>query len=192
MPHINLLPWREELRKQRQKEFGIMAGIGVVVAAAIVFAMHMQVQAWIDYQKSRNKLLDKEIAKLEERIQEIESLEKEKQNLIDRMRIVEQLQTSRPEVVHLFDELVMALPEGVYFESLVQKGNVITLKGKAQSNARVSSLMRNLDKSKWLERPDLKLIKTGGKGQDQQIKLSNFELTIRQKQQKVPGEGDES
>lgn len=180
MPHINLLPWREELRKQRQKEFGLMAGIAALLVGGVVLLAHMQVAAKIEYQNSRNAYLDKEISILDKKIEEIRDLEREKENLIARMKIVEQLQTSRPEIVHLFDEIVATLPEGVYLDSLTQKGRVVRLTGVAQSNARVSSFMRQLENSAWLENPDLKLIKAAGESKSTGLKISRFELTIKQ------------
>lgn len=184
MPHINLLPWRDELRAQKQKEFGIMAGIAAAAMLAIIVVVHLQIAAMIDYQKSRNNRIAAEIKILNKKIKEIKDLESEKENLIARMKIVEQLQTSRPDVVHLFDELVTTLPEGVYLKTLSQKGKTVTLKGVAQSNARVSSFMRELSKSEWLKDPDLKLIKAEGekgkKKTGQGLKSSNFQLSIKQ------------
>ncbi len=182
MPRINLLPWREELRKQRQKEFGIMAGLAVVLMAAVVALAHMQIAAMIEYQNRRNQFLEQEIAKLDKKIKEIKELEKEKENLLARMRIVEQLQTSRPEVVHLFDEMVTSLPEGVYLTSLKQKGRSVNLQGFAQSNARVSSFMRKVEASPWLGNPDLKEIRAEVKkaGASSDVRLSKFSLVVSQ------------
>ena len=195
MPHINLLPWREELRKQRQKEFGVMAGLAVALMAAVIALAHMQISAMIDYQDRRNKFLDEEISKLEKKIKEIRNLEKEKENLLARMRIVEQLQTSRPEVVHLFDEMVSSLPEGVYLTSLKQKGRSITLKGYAQSNARVSSFMRKLEASPWLQNPDLSEIraetKSGQARGTSEMRLSAFTLRVTQTTPKSEDEDQE-
>lgn len=182
MPRINLLPWREELRKQRQKEFGIMAGLAVVLMAAVVALAHMQIAAMIEYQNRRNQFLEQEIAKLDKKIKEIRELEKEKENLLARMRIVEQLQTSRPEVVHLFDEMVTSLPEGVYLTSLKQTGRLVNLQGFAQSNARVSSFMRKLEASPWLKNPDLKEIRAevNKSNPASEVRLSKFSLDVSQ------------
>ncbi len=183
MPRINLLPWREERRKQRQKELGIMGGLAVVLMAAVVALAHMQIAAMIEYQDRRNEFMEQEIAKLDKKIKEIRELEKEKENLLARMGIVEQLQTSRPEVVHLFDEMVNSLPEGVYLTSLKQTGRLVNLKGFAQSNARVSSFMRKLEASPWLKNPDLEEIraevnkKTGAASE---VRLSKFSLNVSQ------------
>ncbi len=182
MPRINLLPWREELRKQRQKEFGIMAGLAVVLMAAVIALAHMQIAAMIEYQNRRNEFLEHEIAKLDKKIKEIKELEKEKENLLARMRIVEQLQTSRPEVVHLFDEMVTSLPEGVYLTSLKQTGRLVNLQGFAQSNARVSSFMRKLEASPWLKNPDLKEIRAevNKANAGPEVRLSKFSLNVSQ------------
>jgi len=187
MPRINLLPWREELRKQRQKEFALMAGVAVAVMAAMIGLAHVQMAAMIDYQDRRNAFLDGEIARLDKKIAEIRELEREKQNLLARMRIVEELQTSRPEIVHLFDEMVTTLPEGVYLTSLQQRGRGITVTGYAQSNARVSSFMRKLEASEWLENPDLKEIRAEQQGKN---RLSRFTLAVSQATPKTAAEGE--
>jgi type IV pilus assembly protein PilN len=180
MPRINLLPWREELRKQRQREFALTAGIAALAMVGVVALAHYQVGLWIQGQERRNQFLDQELAKLDRRIQEIRDLEKEKEGLLARMRIVEQLQTSRPEVVHLFTELVNTLPEGLHLTEVTQKDRAVTLVGVAQSNARVSSLMRNLEASPWLASPDLKRIQaTSSRGGDGG-RLAEFSLVVTQ------------
>ena len=186
MPRINLLPWREELRKQRQKQFAITGGVAVLVMAAVVALAHAQIAAMISYQERRNQFLETEIKKLDKKIAEIRTLKRKKQNLLARMRIVERLQTSRPEIVHLFDEMVTTLPEGVYLTSLQQKGRHITLNGYAQSNARVSSFMRKLEASPWLRNPDLREIRAKKKGKK---RLSKFTLTVSQKTPKPASAG---
>ncbi len=181
MARINLLPWREELRKKRQKDFGITVGIAVVAMLAVVGLVHLQIDKMIDYQNMRNQRLAGEITLLDRKIAEIKDLEREKENLLARMRIVEQLQTSRPEVVHLFDELAKTLPEGVYLTSLTQRGKNLNLDGYAQSNARVSSFMRALDGSDWLDRPDLKMIQAEEmKRGATSVRLSKFTLSATQ------------
>jgi type IV pilus assembly protein PilN len=180
MPRINLLPWRAELRKQRQREFATLAGLTVLAMAGVVALAHFQVESWIDSQNARNAFLDQEIAQLDKKIQEIKDLEKEKENLLARMRIVEQLQTSRPEVVHLFTELVQTLPEGAYLTGMAQKDRTVTLDGLAQSNARVSSLMRNIDASPWLGVPDLKRIQAVATKDAAAQKLSQFQMSVGQ------------
>lgn len=186
MPRINLLPWRAELRKQRQREFLTLVGFTALVMAGVVALAHFQVETWIEGQNARNAFLDGEIAKLDKKIQEIKDLEKEKENLLARMRIVEQLQTSRPEVVHLFTELVQTLPEGVYLTGVSQKDRNVTLDGLAQSNARVSSFMRNIDNSAWLGVPDLKRIQSVARKDAAAQKLSKFQMSVGQTNPNAP------
>ncbi len=183
MPHINLLPWREELRQQRNKEFGLTAAVGVVIMAAVVAVVHLHFKSRIMHQNDRNGFLEANIAILDKRIKEIQRLDDEKERLLARMQIIQRLQSSRPEVVHLFDELVQTLPEGVYFTRIQQKGRVLNIHGVAQSNARVSSLMRQLDSSDWLENPTLLQITAEvreASKQQQGVRMSNFQLNVSQ------------
>lgn len=178
MPRINLLPWREELRKQRRTEYLAILGLCAVVAAALWFAVHLYFGELIDQQGRRNAFLQEQIKSLDKKIAEIKELEKEKENLIARMKAIETLQTSRPLIVHLFDELVTALPEGVYLTEVSQRGMAVTLKGVAQSNARVSNFMRNVEKSDWIADPKLTIIQT--KSVDAR-RTADFSLTITQR-----------
>lgn len=180
MPHINLLPWREELRQRRQKEFAVMAGIAVMAMAGVVAAVHLYFVNKIEFQQQRNTYIEGQIAQLDKKIEAIKGLEEEKQRLLARMEIIQQLQASRPEVVHLFDELVRTLPEGIYFNKVAQDGRNLAIEGMAQSNARVSSLMRNLDASAWLENPALVEIRAQNKGSNDFSRLSKFTLRINQ------------
>jgi type IV pilus assembly protein PilN len=189
MPRINLLPWRDELRRQKQKEFGALVGVSLLAAVGVVGLVHLQINQMIDHQKRRNAFLDAQIAELDVKIKEIQDLERERDNLVARMRIVEQLQTSRPEVVHLLDEIVTAVPEGVYLTSMVQKERNVTLEGFAQSNARVSSFMRNIERSKWLTGPDLKEIRATSTKEPAATRPSRFTLVFQQAQQR-PAAGD--
>lgn len=162
MPRINLLPWREAERKRRRQEF-LLGIVGALAGAGLVWLIvNWQFQAAIDYQNERNQLLKNEIAELDKQITEILGLEQQKQRLIARMEIIEQLQRSRPEVVHLFDQLVRTLPEGVYLTSVSQNNKRLQLKGVAQSSTRVSTYMRNIDASEWLESPALEVVQTTG------------------------------
>ena len=160
MAHINLLPWRDELRKQKQQQFAVVSAGAAIVAALLVLLVHMQVEGLIEQQNARNSFLDKEIAELDEKIAKIKDLEKTKTALLARMDIIQQLQHSRPQSVHLMDELVYTLPDGVYLEKIIQKGGLLTVSGVAQSNARVSAYMRNIDSSEWLGNPKLDVIET--------------------------------
>ena len=177
MTRINLLPWREELRQEQKKQFGIMVGLTMVLAAAIVGLIHMQMAGKIDYQLSRNKFLDTEISKLDEEIKEISELQKVRRNLIERMEIIQDLQGSRPSIVHLFTEIVSTVPNGVYLETMNQTGGNLVVNGEAESNARVSTYMRNLTESEWLKDPNLSVIEIEDKTVN---RISAFTLTVKQ------------
>ena len=160
MPRINLLPWREELRQKRKKDF-LTAVVGaLLVGGLLAYAGKLGVQAQIRAQEGRNNILETEIAELDMQIAEILGLENQKERLLARMEIIEQLQRARPEVVHLFDEVVETLPEGVHLTEIRQAGNRIELHGSAQSSTRVSALMRNIDSSEWLRNPGLDVVET--------------------------------
>ncbi|MGB7289850.1 MAG: PilN domain-containing protein [Candidatus Macondimonas sp.] len=158
--HINLLPWREQQRKERQRQFLIsMIGAAIVVLGG-VFLANSYVQTHIDRQNARNTRIEQENKALDIQIAEIRDLQKTRQNLIERMRVIEQLQDQRTTSVHLFDELITTLPDGVTITAMRQEAAQITLDGQAQSNARVSSYMKNLDASSWFQDPQLVVIET--------------------------------
>ena len=161
MPSINLLPWRQALRQRRRKEF--LVGIGAAVALSVVVALlaNFAVSSMIDAQKRRNDLLKAEIAELDKAIEQILSLETRRDRMIARMQVIDTLQSSRPEVVKLFDQMVSTLPEGVYLSSVKQSGKKLEFTGVAQSSTRVSAFMRNIDASESLASPELKVIQTG-------------------------------
>lgn len=160
MAKINLLPWREALRKQKMQEFGGLMAAFAVLAGIVVGALHLHFNSRIDYHNFRNAYLDDQIKLLDKKIQEIQRLEREKERLIARMRAIEQLQRNRPLIVRFFDELISSLPEGVSVLRVQQNGESIVINGEAQSNARVSSFMRNLESSKWLRGPKLDIIQS--------------------------------
>ncbi|MGD8672430.1 MAG: PilN domain-containing protein [Thiogranum sp.] len=160
MAHINLLPWREELRKQKQQQFAVVAAGTAILGGLLVLLAHIQMDGLIEQQNQRNKFMDTQIAELDKKIAKIKDLEKTKTALLARMDIIQQLQHSRPQSVHLMDQLVYTLPDGVYLNKITQKGNALTLSGIAQSNARVSAYMRNIDNSKWMTQPKLDVIET--------------------------------
>lgn len=162
MARINLLPWRAERRKQRQKEFATMLGLSALVGVLISFLIVMYYNGQIEGQQERNQYLRDEIAAVDAQIVEIEALDKKKANLLARKQVIEELQASRSQMVHLFDQLVRTIPEGVRLNSIKQAGQVLTLEGSAQSNARVSSYMRNLEESGWMANPDLSIIEAKG------------------------------
>jgi type IV pilus assembly protein PilN len=161
MPSINLLPWRQALRQRRRKEFLVGIGAAVGLAAVITLLAHLAVSSMIDAQNRRNDLLKAEIAELDKAIEQILALEEQKARMISRMEVIDRLQASRPEVVKLFDQIVAALPEGVYLTSVKQSGKKLEFNGVAQSSTRVSAFMRNIDASESLSAPELKVIQTG-------------------------------
>ena len=161
MPSINLLPWRQELRQRRRKEFLVGLGAAIGLACLVTLLAHMMVSSMIDAQKRRNELLTAEIAELDKAIEQILALEEQKSRMIARMEVIDTLQSSRPEVVKLFDQMVSTLPEGVYLTSVKQSGKKLEFNGVAQSSTRVSAFMRNIDSSEALSAPELKVIQTG-------------------------------
>jgi type IV pilus assembly protein PilN len=164
MPRINLIPWREAERKRKRQEFGVGAVGALVVAGALAFVVNLQMQSAIDGQNERNQYLKGEIANLDKQIAEILELDAQKQRLLARMQVIEQLERSRPEIVHVFDQLVRTIPDGVYLTSLKQTDRRLQLKGLAQSSTRVASYMRNIDSSEWLADPALDILETKGSG----------------------------
>jgi type IV pilus assembly protein PilN len=161
MPRINLLPWREEQRKERKLAFTVALGVAAVAAAATTFTVYLMFGSMITAQEGRNDRLRMEIKQLDKQIEEINSLESAKQKFIARMEIIEKLQRSRPEIVHVFDEIVRTLPDGVYLTAVKQTDKRLKFDGVAQSSTRVSSFMRNIDGSDWLHNPELEVVQTG-------------------------------
>ncbi len=178
MAHINLLPWREERRKEQLRQFLTLLGLSVVLMILIILAVHLQYNRMISDQQARNRYLQKEIAAVEKEIREINNLAKEKKRLLARMEVIQQLQRDRPGIVHLFEEMVKVIPEGVYITSLKQNGKNLVIQGIAQSNARVSAYMRNIDASPWLTKPQLNVIQK--KGKNKQDGGREFILTAEQ------------
>jgi type IV pilus assembly protein PilN len=160
MPRINLLPWREQQRKERRLALGVALGGAAVAAALVTLGVNLFYNSLISAQEERNKRLQAEIRELDKQIERINTLETQKQNFIARMQIIEKLQRSRPEIVHLFDELVRTIPDGVYLTALEQNKSRIKIQGVAQSSTRVSTFMRNIDASEWLRNPELEVIET--------------------------------
>ena len=159
MPRINLLPWREAQRKERKLAFLVALGVAVLAAMVSTFAVYLMYDSMIAGQQRRNQTLRAQIKLLDKQIEEINSLESSKQKFIARMEIIEKLQRSRPEIVHVFDEIVRTLPEGVYLTGVKQTGMKLKFDGVAQSSTRVSSFMRNIDGSQWLRNPELEVVK---------------------------------
>jgi type IV pilus assembly protein PilN len=160
MPRINLLPWREDQRKERKLAFLVALGGGTIAAAVAAFAAWLLMGSLVDAQQHRNEMLRSEIKRLDKQIEEINDLEGSKQKYIARMEIIEKLQRSRPQIVHLFDEIVRSLPDGVYLTSVKQTDKRLKFEGVAQSSTRVSAFMRNIDGSEWLKNPELEVVET--------------------------------
>ena len=174
MPRINLLPWREQERKVRRREFTVAAGGAVFAAIVFVLGGKLLYTSWIDSQNEKNNLLKKEIVKLDAAIADIQDLENRKQRLVARMEIIEKLQRKRPEIVHLFDDLVKTVPEGIYLTQIKETGKKLEMKGVAQSSTRVSTFMRNIDSSSWMDNPQLQVVETS---KDSATGGSSFTLT---------------
>jgi type IV pilus assembly protein PilN len=160
MPRINLLPWREQERKVRRREFLVALGGAAFAAVIFVIGGKLLYSSWIDSQAAKNNLLKKEIVKLDAQIADIQDLENRKQRLVARMEIIEKLQRKRPEIVHLFDELVKTVPEGIYLTQMKETGKKLEIKGVAQSSTRVSTFMRNIDSSAWMDNPQLQVVES--------------------------------
>lgn len=187
MPRINLLPWREERRQERQQQFLTAVIVSLIVAIAIFYAAVIYADGLIDEQNQRNSFLKKEIVLMDSKITEINTLEAERTRLLARMNVIQELQISRPKVVKVLDAVVRTLPEGIYLEKLTRKGNALTLDGVAQSNARVSVFMRQLDNNPELTESTLSVIQRTSTKDDA---VRKFSLSIGEsKVKKEDGEG---
>ena len=186
MARINLLPWREQLRNQRKREFGFMVMGALVLTVAGMGYWHWHNSQLIAHQKSRNSFLKTQIARVDKQIAEIANLERTRGQLIARMRVIQDLQISRPQIVHLFDEMVRTLPDGVYLTSMTQVGGAVALEGRAESNARVSAYMRNVEASPWLGNPTLGIIQ---QQDNERVLGSSFRLSMKQIVPKAKDEG---
>ncbi|MEJ0037212.1 MAG: PilN domain-containing protein [Gammaproteobacteria bacterium] len=182
MPRINLLPWRDEERKERKLGFFVAIGVATLAAGVVAFFGYLMLNSMIDSQNQRNEKLRAEIRLLDKQIEEINNLESSKQKFIARMEIIEKLQRSRPEIVHLFDEIVKQLPEGVYLTAVKQQDKRLRFDGVAQSSTRVSAFMRNIDGSEWLRNPDLEIVQSAAGG-------SGFTLYAEQVSTAAPDDG---
>ncbi len=178
MAGLNLLPWREEAREESRKQFIMMAISSVALGVLTVFSGYTWMQGNISYQEERNAILNTEIKSLDKTIAKIKTLDATRKALLDRIEIIDTLQSTRPSIVHLFDEMVKSLPQGLYLTKLEQKGNNIKLVGKSESNARVSSYMEKLDRSVWLSSSNLSILSKDKKQGD--IRLRKFVLNVTQ------------
>jgi type IV pilus assembly protein PilN len=178
MAKINLLPWRDELRKQKKEDFLGALGLAAIVTLGLLGLVHAHISGLIDYQNQRNKMLQDEIAIFDQKIVEIKSIEEKKGKLLAKIDLIQKLQESRPEIVHLFDEIPKSTPDGVFLTKITQTGADLTFQGKSQSNARVSAFMRAIEASSWLDLPSLNVIQSPEKADPDE--LSDFTLHAKQ------------
>lgn len=187
MAKINLLPWREELRAEQTRQFASLLGLSAFMTCMLILLVHINIANLIGHQEDRNKILQTEIDSLDLAILKIQQLEKTKAELLSRMEVIQSLQQRRPQIVHLFDEIVRTVPEGIYLTSIKQTGKGLTIDGVAESNGRVSAYMRNIDGSDWMATPKLKVIET----QKGTLRSSKFILTTSQSSPGKEGEEGE-
>jgi len=186
MPRINLLPWRAQQRKERQKNFALASLAALLFGLLVMWLVNMGIQGRIDHQNARNQRLQQEIATLDEQIKEIRDLRLRKERLLARMAAIDDLQRARPEVVFLFDQLVAVMPEGVFLTEMTQNGRNLLFKGYAESSTRVSALMRNIADSPTLADPRLQVVQSGqnqgqrGAAQQSAGRRAQFALAARQ------------
>ena len=179
MSRINLLPWRDTRRREQQKEFFTLMGLVAALCLAVILMTHFEINGRINHQNQRNQFITNEIKILDDKIKEIKKLDSTRQALIERMEVIQNLQATRPSVVHLFDELVKTLPEGAHLTALKQFEANLNITGRAESNARVSSYMRNIEGSEWLTDPKLGVIETK-ETKEFGARISDFNLTAVQ------------
>lgn len=208
MAKINLLPWRQELRTQRQREFYVMMGVFVVAGVVAVLLWHTSLAARISEQDTRVAYIRTEITDMDKNIKSIDEIQKKKDELLARMKVIQDLQGRRPVIVRIFDEFVRTLPAGVYFESLKREGDVFRITGIAESNNQVSNLMRNLEASPWFMNPELSRVRAdekalaqktaaasaarpgqSGEAAPNEVRSNTFELTVKLESQEKPQEG---
>ncbi len=163
MAKINLLPWREEQRQLKKKEFISYIALAALATVIVMGLVHLYISGMKDYQEQRNKVLEEEVALLDKKIVEVKTIGEKKSKLLAKIDLVQRLQESRPEIVHLFDEIPRTTPDGVFLTKFSQMGSELTFEGKTQSNARVSAFMRAVEASAWLQTPKLDVIKSPDK-----------------------------
>lgn len=181
MAHINLLPWREERRQERQKQFFMSLFLGFIFAIAVIYGIILFADGLIDKQNQRNAIMQKEVAVLDGKIRAIKKLEAERDKLITRMQVIQDLQSSRPKVVKVFDSLVRVVPDGVHLVKLARQGDKLILNGIAESNARVSVFMRKLDTHLEFDESNLQVVQKGGD-------IRKFTININESKPKEEGE----
>jgi len=180
MANINLLPWRERQREERKQQFFATLGVAAGIAALILFGADRVLVSQIDNQNARNRYLTEQIALLDKEIAEIRQLQQQKRDLTARMAVIQDLQGRRPVIVRLFDELVRTLPEGIYYDRITRTEQSISIEGIAESNSRVSALMRSLDESEWFANPDLRQVtaENPAAGSATSSQRNRFQLTV--------------
>jgi type IV pilus assembly protein PilN len=176
MAHINLLPWREEQRQEQTRQFVTVTALSLILTGALFALVHVSFNNQIEHQNNRNQILKNEIARLDASLKQIAELEETKAQLLARMDVIQSLQQRRPQIVHLFDDIVRTVPEGIYLTSLKQEGEQLTIQGVAESNGRVSAYMRNIDASDWMATPKLNVIES----KKSTLRSSDFTLTTSQ------------
>ena len=186
MPRINLLPWREEQRRERKLAFLVALGGGTIAAVLVASALYLLMGSMVEAQNRRNDMLRGEIKLLDKQIEEINDLESAKQRFIARMEIIEKLQRSRPQIVHVFDEIVRTLPDGVYLTGVKQTDKKIKFEGVAQSSTRVSAFMRNIDSSEWLKNPELEVVESGKAASGSSFTLYADEVATSAPEEEAP------
>ena len=189
MANINLLPWREAQRRERNRATLLTCILMWIGALFVVLLGKIVMDARIDHQQSRNAYLQSEINSLSVVIAEIEDLKEKRDQLIARMEVIQTLQENRAQIVHVFDDLVTKLPKGVYFDSIDKNSERLKIMGKAQSNGRVSALMRNLDASDWFSNPDLKLVDVVDQNG---VSVSEFDVEVKESRSDSEAQGVET
>ncbi len=185
MAQINLLPWREERRQELKREFLVILGLVALLGVGLVVLADRVVNGQIDNQNARNQYLTENIKELDKKVAEIKDLQRRRNQLIDRMRVIQELQGNRPVIVRVLDQLVRTIPDGVFYNSVSSKDKKISISGIAESNNRVSSLMRQLDASDWLANPNLDKVQAAPQYGDQ---ATTFNLTVNVR---APDSGEE-
>ncbi|MBB5322206.1 PilN domain-containing protein [Marinobacter oulmenensis] len=188
MAKINLRPWREELRAEKQKQFVVMILGAVIIAGGLAFLWKSDMDSRIAYQESRNAYIERATKELDKQIKEIQDLKRKRDELLARMQVIQDLQGKRPVIVRVFDELVRTLPDGLFYKELEKTGDRISIVGMAESNSRISSLMRRFEESDWFTNPDLANVAAADK---QRAGYSQFELSVLQSTPEPEGEDEQ-
>jgi len=188
MAKINLRPWREELRAEKQKQFVTMVLGAVIIAAGLVFLWKSDIDSQIAYQQSRNAYIETATRQLDEQIKEIENLRRQRDELLARMQVIQDLQGKRPVIVRVFDELVRTLPDGLFYTDLTRTGDRVDIIGMAESNSRISNLMRQFEESDWFSDPSLSNVAAADA---RRAGYSEFSLSVKQQTPEPEGEDSE-